>query len=48
MDVGRYIFLHGNLKLVLNKPLNRKYVKHFTNKEDIINITSAYCQEDEF
>ena len=27
-----YVDMHGNLKFVLNKPLNRKYVKHFRSK----------------
>ena len=40
--------MHRNLKFVLNKPLNRKYIKHFRSKEDIINIISAYCNEDKF
>ena len=40
--------MHGNLKLILNKPLNRKYVKHFRSKDDIINIISFYCEEGEF
>ena len=40
--------MHGNLKFVLNKPLNRKHVKHFRSEEDIINIISAYYEEDEF
>ena len=40
--------MHGNLKFILNKHLNRKYVKHFWSKEDIINIISANCEEDEF
>ena len=43
-----YVDIHGNLKLVLNKPLNRKYIKHFRSEEDITNIMSAYCEEDEF
>ena len=43
-----YADMHGNLKFVLNKPLNRKYVKHFSNEEGIINIRSADCEEDEF
>ena len=43
-----YVDIHGNLKLVLNKPLNRKYIKHFWSEEDITNIMSAYCEEDEF
>ena len=29
--------MHGNLKFVLNKPLNRKHVKHFRSEKDIIN-----------
>ena len=32
-----YADIHGNLKFVLNKPLNRKYVKHFMSEKDIIN-----------
>ena len=43
-----YANMHGNLKFILNKPLNRKYFKHFRSKDDTINITSAYCEEDEF
>ena len=43
-----YANMHGNLKFVLNKPLNRKYVKHFRTKENIIHIISAYCEADEF
>ena len=43
-----YANMHGNLKFVLNKTLNRKYVKHFRSEEDIIKIISAYCKEDEF
>ena len=43
-----YADMHRNLKFVLNKPLNRKYIKHFRSKEDIINIISAYCNEDKF
>ena len=43
-----YADMHGNLKFVLNKPLNRKYIKHFRGEEDIINIRSAYCEEEEF
>ena len=43
-----YANMHGNLKFILNKPLHRKYVKHFRSKDDIINIISAYCEEDEF
>ena len=39
-----YPDVHGNLKFVLNKPLNRRYVKHFRSEEDI-NIISAYCEE---
>ena len=27
-----YVDMHGNLKFVLNKPLNRKYVKHFRSE----------------
>ena len=43
-----YADMHGNLKFALNKPLNWKYFKHFRNEEGIINIRSAYCEEDEF
>ena len=43
-----YADMNGNLKFVLNQHLNRKYVKHFTSEDDIINIISAYCEEDEF
>ena len=43
-----YADMHGNLKFVLNKLINRKYVKHFRSEDDIINIISAYCEEDEF
>ena len=39
-----YADMHGNLKFVSNKP----YVKHFRTEEDIINIISAYREEDEF
>ena len=40
--------MQGNLKFILNNPLNGKYVKQFRNENDIINIVSAYCEEDEF
>ena len=43
-----YADMRGNLKFLLNRPLNRKYIKHFRGEEDIINIISAYCEEDEF
>ena len=43
-----YADMHGNLKLILNKPLNRKFVKHFRSEDGIINIISAYCEEGEF
>ena len=43
-----YADMHGNLKFILSKPLNRKYVKHFRSEEDIVNTISAYCEEDEF
>ena len=43
-----YADMHSNLKFVLNKPLSRKYVKHFRSEGDIIDIISAYCEEDEF
>ena len=39
-----YAVMHGNLKFVLNKPLNRKYVKHFKSEDDIINIISVYLR----
>ena len=40
--------MHGNLTFALNKPLKRKYVKHFRSEKGIVNIISAYCEEDEF
>ena len=40
--------MHSNLKFILNKPFNGKYFKHFISEEDIVNIISAYCEEDEF
>ena len=40
--------MHDNLKFILNNPLNGKYVKHFRNENDIIDITSAYSEEVEF
>ena len=43
-----YADIHVNLKFVLNKPLNRKYVKHFRSEDGIISIMSAYCEEGEF
>ena len=43
-----YADMHGNLKFILNNPLNGKYVKQFRNESDIINIVSAYCEEGEF
>ena len=43
-----YADMHSNLKFILNNPLNEKYVKHFRNKNDIIDIVLAYCEEDEF
>ena len=43
-----YADMHGNLKFILNNPLDGKYVKQFRNESDIINIVSAYCEEDEF
>ena len=43
-----YADMHGTLKFVLSKPVNRKYVKHFRSEDDIIDIISAYCEEDEF
>ena len=42
-----YADMHGNLKFVSNKPLKRKYVKHFRSEKDI-HIISAYYEEDEF
>ena len=41
-----YADMPSNLKFILNKPLNRKYVKHIRG-EDTVNIISAYCEEDE-
>ena len=43
-----YADMHRNLKFILHNPLNGKYVKHFRNENDIIDIVSAYCEEDEF
>ena len=43
-----YADIHGNLKFILNNPLNGKYVKHFRNENDIIDIVSAYGEEGEF
>ena len=43
-----YADMQGNLKFILNKLLIRKYVKHFRSGEDIVNIISAHCEEDEF
>ena len=43
-----YADMHSNLKFILNNPLNEKYVKHFRNENDIIDIISAYCEEGEF
>ena len=43
-----YANMHGNLKYILNNPLNGKYVKHFRNENDIIDIVSAYCEKGEF
>ena len=40
--------MHGNLKFILHNRLNGKYVKHFRNENGIIDIVSAYCEEDEF
>ena len=31
-----YADMHGNLKFILNNPLNGKYVNHFRNENDII------------
>ena len=35
-----YADMHGNLKLILNKLLSIKYVKHSRSEEDIVNIIS--------
>ena len=35
-----YAGMHGNLKLILNKPLHTEYVKLFSSEEDIVNIIS--------
>ena len=43
-----YADMHSNLTFILNNPLNEKYVKHFRNENDIIDIISAYCEEGEF
>ena len=43
-----YADMHCNFKFILNNPLNRKYMKHFRNENDIIDIVSASCEEDEF
>ena len=43
-----YADMHSNLKFILNNTLNVKYVKHFRNKNDIIDIVSAYGEEGEF
>ena len=40
-----YADKHGNLKFILSKPFNRKYVKQFRSKEDIVNIISSYCDD---
>ena len=32
--------MHGNLKFILNNPRNGKYIKHFRNENDIIDIVS--------
>ena len=40
--------MHGNLKTILYNPFNRKYMKQFRNENDILNIVSAYCEEEEF
>ena len=40
-----YADKYGNLKFILNRPFNRKYVKQFRSKEDIVNIISTYCDE---
>ena len=39
-----YADLLGNLKFILNKPLNKKYFKHFRSEKTL----SAYCEEDGF
>ena len=36
-----YAGMHGNLKLILNKPLHTEYVKLFSSEEDIVNIISV-------
>ena len=33
-----YADMHGNLKFVLNKSLNRKYIKHFRSEDDICSL----------
>ena len=43
-----YADIHGNLRFILNNPLNGKYVKRFRNENDITDIISAYCEEHEF
>ena len=40
--------MHGNLRTILYNPFNRKYMKQFRNENDILNIVSAYCEEEEF
>ena len=40
--------MHRNLKFILNSPLNGKYMKYFRNENDIVDIVSAYCEEDKF
>ena len=40
--------MNGTLRLILNHPLNGKYVKQFRNENYIINIISVYCEEEEF
>ena len=30
--------MHENLKFILNKPFNRKYVKHFRSEVNFVNI----------
>ena len=43
-----YADIHGNLKFISKNPLHGKYVKHFRNENDIIDIVSKYCEEDKF
>ena len=43
-----YADIHGNLRFILNNTLNGKYVKHFRNENNIIDIIFAHCEEGEF